>query len=64
VANGSSLSTGRIPALAADPSHPDTIYIGTAGGGVWKTLNGGRNWTPLTDTQDSLYMGAIAVAPM
>jgi photosystem II stability/assembly factor-like uncharacterized protein len=57
------LSTGRIPALAADPVDPNVIYVATAGGGVWKTDTGGAHWTPLTDTQSTLYMGAIAVAP-
>src|SRR5690242_306261 len=31
------------------PSQPDTFYIGTAGGGVWKTIDAGRTWQPLMD---------------
>ena len=54
--------SGRITAVAAHPTDSNTIYIATAGGGVWKTTNGGTNWTPLTDTQSTLSMGAIAVA--
>jgi photosystem II stability/assembly factor-like uncharacterized protein len=57
------LSTGRIAALAADPSDANTLYVATAGGGVWKTTNGGVHWTALTDNQATLYMGAVAVAP-
>jgi hypothetical protein len=58
-------ASGRITGIAADPSDPlgNTIYIATAGGGVWKTVNGGTDWTPLTETQGTLFMGAIAVAP-
>jgi hypothetical protein len=54
--------TGRIAALAASPSDANTIYVATAGGGVWKTTTGGTSWTPLTDTQSTLFMGAIAVS--
>ena len=56
-------STGRIDGIAADPTNPNVIYIAAAGGGVWKTTDGGTTWTPLTDDQPSLVMGAIAVAP-
>jgi hypothetical protein len=54
--------SGRIAALAADPSNPDIIYIAAAGGGVWKTTDAGSSWTALTDNQSVLFMGAIAVA--
>jgi hypothetical protein len=54
--------SGRITALAADPSNASVIYIATAGGGVWKTTDAGVSWTPLTDNQPLLFMGAIAVA--
>src|SRR5262249_4833125 len=49
--------TGRITGLAADPGDANTIYIAAAGGGVWKTSNGGTSWTPLTDSQSTLFMG-------
>jgi photosystem II stability/assembly factor-like uncharacterized protein len=63
VNSAGALSTGRISTIAADTNDANTIYVGTAGGGVWKTTNGGVHWTPLTDTQDTLYMGALALAP-
>lgn len=56
-------STGRITGIAAHPTDANTIYVATAGGGVWKTVDGGVNWAPLTDTQATLFMGAIALAP-
>ena len=56
-------TAGRIAAIAADPGDAYTVYIGAAGGGVWKTTDGGITWTPLTDSQASLSMGALAVAP-
>ena len=62
IAGGGAIS-GRINAVAADPTNANIIYVATAAGGVWKTTNGGTSWTPLTDSQSTLNMGAIAVAP-
>lgn len=62
-APGGDPSSGRIAALAADPTDPNTIYIAAAGGGVWKTTDAGTTWMPLTDAQQTLFMGAIALAP-
>jgi hypothetical protein len=56
-------ASGRIVALAAHPTDASTLYIAAAGGGVWKTTDGGTSWTPLTDTQRTLFMGALALAP-
>jgi photosystem II stability/assembly factor-like uncharacterized protein len=56
-------ASGRIAALAADPTNANIIYIAAAGGGVWKTLDGGTTWKPLTDKQPIQFMGAIALAP-
>jgi hypothetical protein len=55
--------SGRITALAADPTNPNVIYIGAAGGGVWKTTNGGASWTSLTGFVSIPFIGAIALAP-
>ncbi|TMQ31213.1 MAG: hypothetical protein E6K70_23025, partial [Planctomycetota bacterium] len=58
-----SVSSGRITAIAADPSNPNVYYIGAASGGIWKTKNGGINWVPLTDNLPPLFIGSIAVSP-
>ena len=55
--------SGRITGIAVDPTNASIIYIAAAGGGVWKTINGGTNWVPITDSQQTLSMGAIAIAP-
>jgi photosystem II stability/assembly factor-like uncharacterized protein len=55
--------SGRITGIATHPSDANTIYIAAAGGGVWKTTDGGLGWTALTDSQATLSMGALAVAP-
>jgi photosystem II stability/assembly factor-like uncharacterized protein len=55
--------SSRIVTGAFDPTDPNIIYIGPANGGVWKSSDGGVNWIPLTDYQQSLAMGAIAIDP-
>src|SRR5262245_30831720 len=55
--------SGRITGIAADPVDGNTIYIAAAGGGVWKTTDGGSLWNSLTDSESTLSMGAIAIAP-
>lgn len=63
LALGNGPASGRINGIAADPTDPNTLYIAAAGGGVWKTTNGGGSWTPLTDSQSTLFMGCVTVAP-
>jgi hypothetical protein len=60
---GNGAVSGRIAAIAPHPTDPKTIYVGAAGGGVWKTTDAGTSWTPLSDPQDTLVTGALAVAP-
>lgn len=56
---------GRINAIAIHPQRPNTIYIATAGGGVWKTTDEGRSWTPLTDFNlPVMSFGALTVDPV
>jgi photosystem II stability/assembly factor-like uncharacterized protein len=55
--------SGRITAVAAHPTDKNTIYIGAAGGGVWKTTDGIPLWSPLTDSQATTAIGALAIAP-
>ena len=49
--------------LKACPVSPALIISARVAGGVWKTIDGGANWTPLFDKQDISSIGAIAVAP-
>src|SRR5213080_3828524 len=53
---------GRALAIEGVPGEPNTWYFGAVAGGVWKTVDGGANWTPLFDKQDISSIGAIAVA--
>ncbi|MDH3271344.1 MAG: glycosyl hydrolase [Gemmatimonadota bacterium] len=54
---------GRSVAVAGVPSRPLTYYMGTVGGGVWKTTDAGTTWRNVTDGQfGTSSVGAIAVA--
>jgi hypothetical protein len=55
--------TGRITEIVVDPTSPSTMYVATAGGGVWKTVDGGVTWSPKSDKEVSLAIGALAMAP-
>ena len=54
---------GRTVAIAGVPGRPGTFYMAPNNGGVWKTVNGARTWTPIFDAQDTGSVGALAVAP-
>ncbi len=60
---GPTNGAGRMTAIASAPRSPNVVYAGAAGGGVWKTSDGGRTWRSLTDGLHDLSVGALAVAP-
>ncbi|HTG87637.1 MAG TPA: hypothetical protein VL907_11410, partial [Pyrinomonadaceae bacterium] len=53
---------GRVNAVSGVAGQPDTFYFGSVGGGVWKSLNAGRTWTPIFDANNVASIGAIAVS--
>ena len=53
--------SGRITTIDAVVADPNTIYVGAASGGVWKTLNAGASWTPVFEDQPILNIGSIAI---
>ena len=54
---------GRSVAVAGVTSQPNIYYFGSVGGGVWKTVDGGAEWTPVSDGQIKTgSVGAIAVS--
>src|SRR5437868_9952143 len=53
---------GRVLAVTGVPGDPYTFYFGGVAGGVWRTSDGGVNWTPLFDKEHISSIGAIAVA--
>ncbi|MBX7109282.1 MAG: T9SS type A sorting domain-containing protein [Chitinophagales bacterium] len=54
---------GRINCSAIDPVNPNTMFVGNASGGIFKTTDGGLNWTPVFDAQPYLAIGAITIDP-
>ncbi len=54
---------GRVNAVSGVPGQPNTFYFGSVGGGLWKSMNAGRTWTPVFDAQSVASIGAIGVAP-
>jgi hypothetical protein len=55
--------SGRTIAIAVHPTNPNIVYVGAAQGGLYRSTDGGTNWTPLMDGALSLAIGAIAIAP-
>src|SRR5437588_3924891 len=54
---------GRVCRVAGVPGDPLTYYAATAGGGVWKSSDGGLSFAPVFDDQMDSSVGSIAVAP-
>ncbi|MBO0726757.1 MAG: hypothetical protein J2P52_14230, partial [Blastocatellia bacterium] len=54
---------GRVNGVTGVRGQPNTFYFGSVGGGVWKSANAGRTWTPIFDSQPIASIGALAVAP-
>ncbi len=61
--SGSVAYSGRVSAIAIHPTNPNIAYVGTAQGGLYRTLNGGTTWTPLMDNAATLAIGAVAISP-
>lgn len=52
---------GRINCVAFDPTDDNIFYVGAASGGLWKTVDGGINWDPMTDHLPLLGVASIVV---
>ena len=63
VVSGSQLAvSGRTISIAVHPTDPDIVYVGTAQGGLYRSLNGGTTWVPLLDNALSLAINTVAIA--
>jgi autotransporter-associated beta strand protein len=75
--NSNTPTSGQVTGVAADPTDPSVIYVAAGGGGIWKTVNGGNTWIPLTDSTtntideysglpisvNDMFMGSLAISP-
>jgi photosystem II stability/assembly factor-like uncharacterized protein len=60
---GPAAGGGRVAAVAGSASDPKLYYVGAAGGGVWKSENGGQTWDPVFDKGGVGAIGAVTVDP-
>src|SRR4051812_1811573 len=54
---------GRSVAVTGNPSRENEFWMGTTGGGVFKSINAGQSWAPVTDKYFGGTIGAVEVAP-
>lgn len=54
---------GRMTDLAVHPARQSTWFVGTAGGGLWKTDNAGTTWSCVSQKLGSVSIGDVAIAP-
>lgn len=54
---------GRCTSLVVHPDDPDRVWIGAAGGGVWRSRDAGRTWKPSWKSKTPLQIGALALDP-
>src|ERR1700730_2214243 len=58
---GPAASGGRVAAVAGSVTDPNLYYVGAAGGGIWKSDNGGQTWDSVFDDQDVQSIGAVTI---
>jgi len=61
--NGWNPGVGRITSLGVESANQNHIIVGSPGGGVWKTTDGGVNWTVLTDNLSNIDVYALTIDP-
>lgn len=60
---GGYVGIGRINCIVFHPTQTSTIFVGTAGGGLWKSTNNGSSWTSMTDFLQVLGVSGLAINP-
>ena len=58
---GPAVMSGRVVDIDANPKDPTEFYVAYSTGGLWYTANNGLSFTPVFDSNDNIFMGAIAV---
>ena len=60
---GPALMSGRIADIAIHPHNKNIWYVAVVSGGVWKTINSGKTWTPIFEDQGSDSIGCLSIDP-
>ena len=55
---------GRVADIEMPANNMNTVYVGTASGGIFKSVDAGRNWEPIFDDALSLSIGDLAIDPV
>lgn len=63
LANGKKRGNGRVNCIAFDPFNENIIWVGSPAGGLWKTTDGGSNWSTETDNLPVIGVSHIAIHP-
>ncbi|MBI5214487.1 MAG: T9SS type A sorting domain-containing protein [Ignavibacteriae bacterium] len=54
---------GRLRSIVIDKDHPETLYVGSVSGGIWKTMNGGSSWASTSDFATNICIGTMVMHP-
>lgn len=54
---------GRVTSIGIEAANPNHLIVGSPTGGVWKSLNGGNTWAPLTDNFSTVDVYALEISP-
>ncbi|MDQ1696509.1 MAG: hypothetical protein QOJ03_1862 [Frankiaceae bacterium] len=54
---------GRVTSIATTSRRPGLVWVGTAGGGVWRSNDAGHSWQPRFDRQGVMSIGGVAIDP-
>jgi hypothetical protein len=60
---GPAITGGKATAVTGIPGNDNVYYVGTGGGGLWKTVNGGASWQPVFEHGPSSSVGTIELSP-
>lgn len=60
---GPAFMSGRIADIVIDPNNQNIWYVAVGSGGVWKTINSGTTWQPLTDKETFYSTGCLTIDP-
>ena len=63
LSNNKKRGNGRVNCIAFDPNDANIIWIGSPAGGLWKSVDGGSNWTTTTDNLPVIGVSHIAIDP-